>query len=236
MYMLFEIADKYVVLMGVIIVVLALAVCLFLVLSNKNKKVKPINEDERYEEPKPTEFKKTEDLNEEQKKARMELERVFNQMSADLEKEPEKVVDTFEKEQEENAIISYQELIRQVKGGEPETTQKTTFELPETPIKSEPIETTVLSEIPKKEDYMTALEEIKPNIKALEIDETPKPYSGNKTKFSTSEIISPIFGRQADPVKETFNVAETYTALSQEEEEQKNVEFLQSLKEFRNNL
>ena len=55
------------------------------------------------------------ELTEEQIKAREELQRVFNQMSEDLENQtatPREIED-FEREQEENAIISYQELIKE---------------------------------------------------------------------------------------------------------------------------
>lgn len=241
MYMLFEIADKYVILFGIIAVFILALLCVLAVVFSKKNKVKPIKENERYEDPEEpikVELKKTEELTEEQKKARMELERVFNQMNADLEKESERVVDTFEREQEENAIISYQELIRQVKGMEVPEKETSFSTIAEEKVKNEPITSTILSEEPKKENYIKAIEEVKPTIKALETPENPKPYSGTKTKFNSSEIISPIFGRQMqeDSKEDDFNVADTYTALSQNEEEKQNVEFLHTLKEFRNNL
>lgn len=244
MYVLFEIQDKYIVMFGVILVLALIVAGVIIFIYNKKNRVKPISEDERFEEVNVIEEKKPIELTEEQKKAREELEKVFNQMNADLQKEPEKVVDTFEREQEENAIISYQELIKQVKGMEikeekpieKETSKEDdTKELIKNVISAE-----LISEEPgkeeKKENYLEALENLKPNIKTFDVEER-KPYSGKKSKFNTSEIISPIYGRQ-DPneVTETFKMDEAYTAISQDEEQKQNSDFLQTLKEFRNNL
>lgn len=244
MYVLFEIQDKYIVMFGVILVLALIVAGVIIFIYNKKNRVKPISEDERFEEVNVIEEKKPTELTEEQKKAREELEKVFNQMNADLQKEPEKVVDTFEREQEENAIISYQELIKQVKGMEikeekpieKETSKEDdTKELIKNVISAE-----LISEEPakeeKKENYLEALENLKPSIKTLDMEER-KPYSGKKSKFNTSEIISPIYGRQ-DPneVTETFKMDEAYTAISQDEEQKQNSDFLQTLKEFRNNL
>lgn len=262
MYMLFEIQDKYIIMFGVLLLVILVGFLMFFVLNKKNK-IKPISENERFEDDdlkfetnqEKIELKKPDELTDEQKKARAELEKVFNQMNADLQKDSEKVVDDFEREQEENAIISYQELIKQVKGIEPiETKKEPVFELKQTeePLKNQTAEDSndfinsiitsdlkeeVIEELPASENYLEALENLKPNMKSLEIEEERKPYSGNKTKFKTSEIISPIFGRQ-DPTQnnETFQMDEAYTAISQNEEQKQNAEFLQTLKEFRNNL
>lgn len=203
MYTLFEIPDKYLIIFGVSFLILLLIIVLITFILKKKKKVKPIEEEERFEEE--VSFKKIDELTDEQKKAREELERVFNQMNNDLQKEKENVVDSFEREQEENAIISYQELIKQVQSRE-ENNVKEKVNIPE--------------EIAlEKEKYLDALENIKPAI------EERKPYAGDKTKFNASEIISPIYGRQEPKTKE-----ET------EEEKKQNEEFLNTLKEFRNNL
>lgn len=243
MYVLFEIQDKYIVMFGVILVLALIVAGVIIFIYNKKNRVKPISEDERFEEVNVIEEKKPIELTEEQKKAREELEKVFNQMNADLQKEPEKVVDTFEREQEENAIISYQELIKQVKGMEikEEPAEIETSKLDDTKeLIKNVISAELISEEPvkeeKKENYLEALENLKPNIKTFDVEER-KPYSGKKSKFNTSEIISPIYGRQ-DPneVTETFKMDEAYTAISQDEEQKQNSDFLQTLKEFRNNL
>jgi len=149
MYVLFEIQDKYIIMFGVVLV-LALAVAgVIIYIYNKKNRVKPIAENERFEEVSEIEEVKPTELTEEQKKAREELEKVFNQMNADLQKEPEKVVDTFEREQEENAIISYQELMRQANTKEEPINSIIKEEKPKTPVQLE-IETLEETEEPKK--------------------------------------------------------------------------------------
>ncbi len=97
MNILLELADKdlIVICLGLFVIVLV-GVIIFSFL--------PREEKEEEIEPTP-----------EQLKAREELERVFNQMSADLENQTasSSEIETFEREQEENAIISYQELIKE---------------------------------------------------------------------------------------------------------------------------
>jgi len=254
MYFLLEISDKYIVLFGIIVVVILLVTAVILFAFSKKNKVKPIDENDRFEELSEPKFKKVEELTDEQKKARAELERVFNKMNEDLQKESETVVDNFEREQEENAIISYQELIKQVKGVKEE--------VDETPVIKEPSLSKIIStkepglnlehditfdenaiynddiveKQGEKETYLSALENLKVATPISENVER-KPYSGTKTKFNSSEIISPIFGRQEPIVKEEkFDVDETYSSLNRENEHKQNEEFLNTLKEFRNNL
>ena len=100
MNILFEISDKdLIVFCLVLLVIVTFGVIIFSIFVKDNK-------EEEEEEP---------ELTEEQIKAREELQRVFNQMSEDLENQtatPREIED-FEREQEENAIISYQELIKE---------------------------------------------------------------------------------------------------------------------------
>ncbi len=111
--LLFEIADKDLIFIVLSFIGLILFGVVIFYVVNKNKKVVPISEEERFDNVENMEVK---ELTEEQKKAKEELERVYNMMSADLEDEKTpNVIDEFEREQEENAIISYQELIRQAK-------------------------------------------------------------------------------------------------------------------------
>ena len=118
MNILFEIADRDLMIIGaILVVVLVVALIIFKAVMKKNK-VMPISDDVRFdnEENSEEEIKeeiKPAELTEEQKQAKAELERVYEQMSADLEKQEEKHddIDAFEREQEENAIISYQELM-----------------------------------------------------------------------------------------------------------------------------
>lgn len=209
MNILFEIADRDLILFGFILTTVILLGIIIFWAVNKGKIVLT---EEVIEEPK---LEKPE-LTEEQKAAKAELERVFNQMSADLEaKNESQPIETFEREQEENAIISYQELIKQVE-------------------KKQEI---------KKEQPKEDIEESKPEIEKLEqmeLDfEEPK-------KFKNSDIISPIFGIQKEnnyqkkpkeeKIEEPFVARHAYESIKKDYEDENNKDFLNSLKEFRKNL
>lgn len=118
MNILFEIADKDIMFIGFFGVGIVLfGVIIFYVLSRSEKKGikdEPLVEEEPIEKREEF-FEDIKPSTKEQQEAKDELERVFKQMSEDLEeKEPSsKTVRDFEREQEENAIISYQELIKQ---------------------------------------------------------------------------------------------------------------------------
>lgn len=233
MNILLEIADRDLIIIAVaVLAIIVLGVITFYI-ANKDVKVKDVFfEDEKKEEkPKPQQ------LTEEQQKAKAELERVFNQMSADLEaKNPRQAkIDEFEKEQEENAIISYQELMRQA------TTKDT-----------EPINSLIEKEKPQ--------EKVQLEIDIKEEEEEPK-------KFKNSEIISPIFGVQNknaiknkevikkqnveykkkekpiiakhayEEIKQNYaEIKQNYEEIKQNYDEDNNKDFLNSLKEFRKNL
>lgn len=209
MNILFEIADRDLILFGFILTTVILLGIIIFWAVNKGKIVltEEIIEEPKLEKP---------ELTEEQKAAKAELERVFNQMSADLEaKNESQPIETFEREQEENAIISYQELIKQVE-------------------KKQEI---------KKEQPKEDIEESKPEIEKLEqmeLDfEEPK-------KFKNSDIISPIFGIQKEnnyqkkpkeeKIEEPFVARHAYESIKKDYEDENNKDFLNSLKEFRKNL
>lgn len=209
MNILFEIADRDLILFGFILTTVILLGIIIFWAVNKGKIVltEEIIEEPKLEKP---------ELTEEQKAAKAELERVFNQMSADLEaKNESQPIETFEREQEENAIISYQELIKQVE-------------------KKQEI---------KKEQPKEDIEESKPEIEKIEqmeLDfEEPK-------KFKNSDIISPIFGIQKEnnyqkkpkeeKIEEPFVARHAYESIKKDYEDENNKDFLNSLKEFRKNL
>lgn len=229
MNILFEIADRDVVFIALAFIGLVIFGFVIFFVVTKNK-VKPISEDERYD--KEEFFPEIKPVTKEQQEAKDELERVFNQMAADLEKkEAEKDnIEEFERMQEENAIISYQELIKQANENK----------------KNEEVKE-VKSIEPKKETYKELkfeekVEEPKENIKSpmqleLEIDDIEEPK-----KFKNSEIISPIFGIKGSESYEKstaeVNISLARHAYEDKEpyEEENNAEFLNSLKEFRSNL
>ena len=117
MNILFEIADKDIIFIGLFGVgIVIFGVIIFYVLSRSEKKdiYEEIVEEEQ---PKVKEeiVQKKKPVTKEQQEAKEELERVFMQMSSDLEDKQTSSshIRDFEREQEENAIISYKELIKQ---------------------------------------------------------------------------------------------------------------------------
>ena len=231
MNILFEIADRDLMIIGaILVVVLVVALIIFKAVMKKNK-VMPISDDVRFdnEENSEEEIKeeiKPAELTEEQKQAKAELERVYEQMSADLEKQDEKHddIDAFEREQEENAIISYQELMaaaeklkQEANGYEAHVEDKADMRV--------------------NEAMNTYKEHTEKAIKKQE----DKPANHG---FKNSEIISPIYGIQRENSREKSSpkpqrngiIGRAYEEVNPESENEKNVDFLNSLKEFRKNL
>ncbi len=165
MNLLLEVPDKDIIIIGITVLLVFIIFMVIFKKVNKANRVLPISEEERFDKEEDNDV----DL-EEKEKAKAELERVYAQMSADLNKEqPKDEIDAFEKEQEENAIISYKELMKQAN-----------MMKKEEDIKNEKVE--VSQEIKEQE------EPIKEEIK----EEKPKAYQG----FKSSDIISPIYGIQ----------------------------------------
>lgn len=209
MNILFEIADRDLILFGFILTTVILLGIIIFWAVNKGKIVltEEIIEEQKLEKP---------ELTEEQKAAKAELERVFNQMSADLEaKNESQPIETFEREQEENAIISYQELIKQVE-------------------KKQEI---------KKEQPAENIEESKPEIEKIEqmeLDfEEPKKFK-NSDIISPIFGIQKENNYQKKPkeekIEEPFVARHAYESIKKDYEDENNKDFLNSLKEFRKNL
>ena len=227
MNILFEIPDA--VIIGIIAVVLLVIIILAFFLKARSRKIKPIGEDERYdsdflEEEEVMEVKK-DDMTDEQLEAKAELEKLYKRMSEDLEKQNtvEDEIEDFERQQEENAIISYQELVKQ----------------------SEKLK----KENEVKEDSKTKKEEPE-KVKKVEKKKTPRrtentKYGQNKN-FKSSDIVSPIYGVQSnrDMIKQKNStnskksdiISKAYDEKEFNEEKTQNIDFLNSLKEFRKNL
>ena len=182
--------------------------------------------------------KNEEKLNEE--KEPNELELLLQKMQEDINVKPEDVVKNFEKEQEENAIISYQELVDNVKSGKIEIVDDDTGDINYVdglePL-DEPI--MALEEEPKEGEITPQM--VKDAIESIENDkvvEEPK-------KFKKSDFISPVFGIMDESeieyptikkTEETFDLFNTkdYNELTEEIKLQE--EFLNALKEFRKKL
>ena len=222
MNILFEIADSDLMIIGAIVLVIFVILALvFRAIINKNR-VMPISEDERFDK----EENEEEDIEEkpltvEQQKAKDELERVYAQMSMDLDKQEENDhIDDFEREQEENAIISYQELMAQAEKLKLQTDKYEAY-------------TENSADVKVEEATNTYKKHTKRNEATIEKKEA---YHG----FKNSDIISPIYGIQKEgkkvsPKRENNGIISRAYEKTNTESEQ-NMDFLNSLKEFRKNL
>ena len=220
MYLLFGIPDSVLIVIGIIIALFIAIIAIIVKVTTR--KVKPIDEDERYDNDEKIVIPE-EERTEEQKKAKEELEMVFNQMNADLEKQKNEVsdIDDFEREQEENAIISYQELLAHAEKLKQEASkyEKIAEEKADTKIKD-----------------ITKKKEVRDNISIEE----------KKKAFRSSDIVSPIYGIQSNKnmvrqkksskSKKSGIISKAYEQERFEKEETQNLDFLNSLKEFRKNL
>lgn len=153
---------------------------------------------------------------------RMSIEEVLRVMNEDLEKQKYAKIDKYEEEQEENAVISYQELVaRKMALGKE---QDEVDVLPESYEES----------VEEFDEIADAIEPAKPKVVVTKkIHET--------SKFSNSEFISPIFGRLEEnldyPTLKKVEETETLTETTvKEETPEQSDEFLSTLKEFRRNL
>jgi len=177
------------------------------------------------------------------KEDKVDLEDMLLKMQKSLNAKQEEVVENFEAEQEEKAIISYQELLNSMKNNNLEA------EIKEHEMKEE----LSASEITKQK-VTEFLNKEEPKIKKIE------SYVENKDKkFKNTDFISPIFGKQEatieyptiklfdksykhakdeneDLINEIDNIKEKVIEVKKEEIDTKNDEFLRALKQFRSNL
>ncbi len=237
--------DPYLILGVVSIIAILITSFIFSIMNKKTERKEIVYEDD-FEETKEDNsveaveksLKPIVELTEEQKEARLELEKVIEQMEEDLSGKQEDNIVSFEQEQEEKAIISYQELLRTA-GKATDVPKKE----PDMEIKNiisslvedeEPIE--AIEAPPIKEDFITQAETIK----------MPK-----QTKFRSTDFVSPVYGRQNSevdyptiPNKETLEkriknevILELEKTLNTKcSDLEKNDAFLQALKDFRKNL
>lgn len=172
----------------------------------------------------PKEEVKITQINEEEK-PKANLEEVLEKMQADLDKK-EDVVAIFEQEQEEKAIISYQELL-QSKNKNVEGSNKELLSVIEQISNPAP----------------SIYEEIEEPIEAV------PPVLEEPKKFKTTDFISPVYGKQNSNIeypkipnfnelKEARNNIELEKKVDTFEEldSNHNDAFLNALKEFRSHL
>lgn len=158
----------------------------------------------------------------EEPKPKANLEEVLEKMQADLDKK-EDVVAIFEQEQEEKAIISYQEL-----------------------LKSKNKNTTGANK-----ELLSVIEQIESgNTNSFEESEEPIDsfFESTPKKFKTTDFISPVYGKQNSDIKypkipnfseqkrEDSIELEKKLDVFEEVESNHNDAFLNALKEFRSHL
>lgn len=180
---------------------------IILIIKNNNNKKSALD---KIEEVKVTQVNESEEVN--------SFEDIIEAMQKDIDSEKENAVELFEQEQEEKAIISYQELLNAKNKVEKKEVEKQI--------------------IPDIEEVL----EIEEKPKATPVLATPQP------KFTNSEFVSPVFGKmdrnaknnvQLQVEEDEYKEHELERTLNIEpltEEIKKNNEFLNALKEFRKNL
>lgn len=213
---------------GIILVLIISNIILIIKCSNlkKRKKIK----DDLIEIEKQVNVSEIESKKEEKPS---ELDNILDKMQKDMEIKPEQVVANFEAEQEKNAIISYQELVDCVKKNkiqviDDEESEVNFVKALEQEIKSDPVMEVRSNESDSK-SHLDAIDEL-----------------NEVKKFTSSEIISPVYGRMSNP---KYPKMENYTNQNSlklgentmdlepvTNEIKKNEEFLKNLVDFRNNL
>lgn len=177
-----------------------------------------------------------------------ELDELIMKMQQDMEMTPEDVVKKFEEEQEEKAIISYQELVDNVKAGKIEVIDDDNSDVNfvSNLIGEEQIEENFepILEVSETEEVVTP-DMVKDAIESISRDS----IKVEQKKFKQSEVISPVYGRVSDinieypTIKKTTNTLDImntkdYSKLTEEinAEIKRQEEFLNALIQFKNNL
>lgn len=219
----------------IIIGLLILITILVIVCKNQNKRNK-IKKDFIEAEKIEAELEKVDDT-----PVSNELENILKKMQEDMDVKPEDVVKKFEEEQEQKAIISYKELVDNVKSGKIEVIddEESDTNFVENLNIDESINEPVMS-IEEADESSVTPDMVKEAIKSISecsVKEEPK-------KFKQSEFISPIYGvmnnkleyptvKKNEGILDIMNTKD-YQELTEEIKRQE--EFLNALKAFRNNL
>ena len=178
------------------------------------------------------------------KKENNELESLIQKMQEEINLKPEDVVKKFEEEQEEKAIISYKELVDNVKAGNIEVVEDEVSDVDfvkNLNLDIDELNEPIMEIEDSDEEEVVTPEMVKSAIENISINSIKE----EKKKFKQSDFISPIFGimdtgkLEYPTVKKTENIMDLmntkdYNELTEEIKRQE--EFLQALKEFRNNL
>ena len=236
--------------LAIIIALLVLDIILTIFCLNQRKR-RNIKEEFIEIEKETEELEKESEIKEDEVKPEVafELEQILETMQRDIEMQPEEVVRRFEEEQEQKAIISYQELVDSVNNNKIDVVEDEEGEMDYVAaLEQENLEKEKYLESFNDNNTITDYANIDSEdllnkshldvIDELNYDDEPK-------RFHNSEILSPVFGRmQPDFEYKTSSFANTNNKveISQVEDDKddnefkKNEEFLNALIEFRNNL
>ncbi|MBQ8871779.1 MAG: hypothetical protein IJ018_03440 [Bacilli bacterium] len=159
------------------------------------------------------------------------IEDVLKAMQIDLEKQKYEKIDRYEEEQEENAVISYQELLDRK------------MALNEINADNEPLEEVRQVELEDIEEEPVSYLDRLAKYENMSLEPSYE-WKTDDRQFASSEFISPIFGRQDSSkieyptVKKKIETKETVTTTVHTGEDalEQTADFLNTLKEFRKNL
>lgn len=192
------------------------------------------------------------EINSEIDDKKYDMESILSRMQEDLTKRDEQKIFEFEQEQEENAIISYQELLK-INGKDVPKTEEKKFDLieffenmSETPKHSyslnnfdeaEDLSVITIDEVKENKelteyDIGKEIKELKNNINNVQVSNIEIEVPKEKKKFKMSEFISPIYGRMETKLEYPTIPSSNGKSIS----ELKDDEFLDALKAFRQNL
>ena len=211
MFQNFNMIDFIILGSSVLLNIVFLITIIILILKNRKPVLDTIENDE---EIKVTKINSTEDTT--------AFDEIIEAMQKDLDSKSEDAVELFEQEQEEKAIISYQELLNAKNKNDENFEKLEKLEIPQ-------------------EEVLNISEEIEIPI------EKPKatPVLATEKKFTNSEFVSPVFGKmdrnvnlkvETEEEYDNFDLEKTLNIEPLTEEIKKNNEFLNALKEFRKNL
>lgn len=208
-----------IIIIGCVVLTLGL---IFLIKYLKNRKL-DLEEIESLEEDlSEEEIKQDEKLSQTQ----VDLAKMLEQMQKDLDAEPVDIITTFEQDQEEKSIISYQELVKSLKDKKVQTIEETNNQ------EVKKVEIPVIDIENKKEE----------NKKFHQTDVISPVYGKVKTKDEVlidnqrkaQTKIEELLKSEDKDYKQVLEATLDLTPLK--EEIKRNDEFLASLKEFRRNL
>ena len=187
-------------------------------------------------------------------KNKTNIDEILKAMQVDLEKEKYARIDQYEEEQEEEAVISYQELRKKMQQKEDEVKAKLMKDAMKKMEEQKPIYEDI-ENIPSysNDDFFDILDKNESANKVRTEDDLYNNYresikdsyvyekrkKENVEKQKNNEFISPVFGRQ-EFTGEYRNIEKPKKEIKRQREKLHDLDetdaFLNTLKEFRNNL